>query len=50
MNVKGSEQSEAVVDIGDNFKFSPTIENLFYLEDIFGKYFRDIRVVNVRLN
>ena len=29
--------SEATIDIGDDYKFSPTLENLFFLEDIFGK-------------
>jgi hypothetical protein len=43
LNVKvSSDQSEAVVDIGDNFKFNPTLENLFYLEDIFGKNILEI--------
>ena len=32
-----SNNSEAVIDIGDNFKFIPNLENLFFLEDIFGK-------------
>ena len=43
LNVKvSSDQSEAIVDIGDNFKFNPTLENLFYLEDIFGKNILEI--------
>ena len=43
LNVKvSSDQSEAVVDIGDNFKFNPKLENLFYLEDIFGKNILEI--------
>ncbi len=29
--------SEAIIDLGENFKFSPSIKNLFILEDIFGK-------------
>ena len=38
LNVKvTSNNSEAVIDIGDNFKFIPNLENLFFLEDIFGK-------------
>tara|TARA_B100001758_G_C18403816_1_gene610687 strand:- start:1757 stop:2827 length:1071 start_codon:yes stop_codon:yes gene_type:complete len=32
-----SEKSEAIIDIGDKFKFIPSLENLFLLEDIFGK-------------
>ena len=43
LNVKvSSDKSEAIVDIGDNFKFNPTLENLFYLEDIFGKNILEI--------
>ncbi|MDC2972390.1 DNA polymerase III subunit alpha [Gammaproteobacteria bacterium] len=43
LNVKvSSDQSEAIVDIGDNYKFNPTLENLFYLEDIFGKNILEI--------
>ena len=43
LNVKvSSNKSEAIVDIGDNFKFNPTLENLFYLEDIFGKNILEI--------
>ena len=38
LNVKvRTDKSEAIIDIGENFKFNPTLENLFYLEDIFGK-------------
>ena len=38
LNVKvTSDNSEAVIDIGQNFKFTPTLENLFFLEDVFGK-------------
>ena len=38
LNVKVlNHTSEAIIDIGDDFKFSPTLENLFFLEDIFGK-------------
>ena len=38
LNVKvTSNNSEAVIDIGENFKFTPTLENLFFLEDVFGK-------------
>ena len=29
--------SEAIIDIGKNFRFEPTIENLNFLDDIFGK-------------
>ena len=32
-----SDKSEAIIDIGDKFKFIPSLENLFLLEDIFGK-------------
>jgi DNA polymerase-3 subunit alpha len=43
LNVKvSSENSEAIIDIGDNFKFNPTLENLFYLEDLFGKNILEI--------
>ena len=43
LNVKvSSESSEAIIDIGDNFKFNPTLENLFYLEDLFGKNILEI--------
>ena len=38
LNVKvTSDNSEAVIDIGENFKFTPILENLFFLEDVFGK-------------
>ena len=38
LNVKVIQnESEAIIDLGDDFKFSPTLENLFFLEDIFGK-------------
>ena len=38
LNVKvTTDKSEAIIDIGENFKFNPSLENLFYLEDIFGK-------------
>ena len=38
LNVKViKNESEATIDLGDDFKFSPTLENLFFLEDIFGK-------------
>ena len=30
-------ESEAIIELGDEFKFKPTLENLFYLEEIFGK-------------
>ena len=30
-------ESEATIDLGDDFKFTPSLENLFFLEDIFGK-------------
>ena len=43
LNVKvSSDKSEAIIDIGDNFKFNPTLENLFYLEDLFGKNILEI--------
>jgi len=43
LNVRvSSESSEAIIDIGDNFKFNPTLENLFYLEDLFGKNILEI--------
>ena len=29
--------SEAIIDIGERFKFEPTIDNLNFLDDIFGK-------------
>jgi DNA polymerase-3 subunit alpha len=29
--------SEAIIDIGEKFRFEPTIENLNFLDDIFGK-------------
>ena len=32
-----TDKSEAIIDIGDNFKFVPSLENFFLLEDIFGK-------------
>ena len=31
------EGSEAIIELGDEYKFMPTLENLFYLEEIFGK-------------
>ena len=38
LNVKvTTDKSEVIIDIGENFKFNPSLENLFYLEDIFGK-------------
>jgi hypothetical protein len=38
LNVKVmSEQSEAIIDLGDDYKFSPSLNNLSYLEEIFGK-------------
>ena len=37
-----SNKSEAIIDIGDNFKFNPSLENLFHLEDIFGKNILEI--------
>ena len=30
-------ESEAIIELGDEYKFKPTLENLFYLEEIFGK-------------
>ena len=32
-----SDKSEAIIDIGDQYKFKPSLENFFLLEDIFGK-------------
>ena len=32
-----SNNSEAIIELGDDYKFVPNIENLFYLEDLFGK-------------
>ena len=32
-----SDQSEAIIDIGDKFKFTPSLESFFSLEDVFGK-------------
>ena len=32
-----SNNSEAIIELGDEYKFIPNIENLFYLEDLFGK-------------
>lgn len=32
-----SDQSQAIVDIGDEFKFTPTLESFFKLEEVFGK-------------
>ena len=32
-----SEKSEAIIDIGDEYKFKPSLENFFSLEDVFGK-------------
>ena len=32
-----SEKSEAIIDIGDEYKFRPSLENFFLLEDVFGK-------------
>ena len=38
LNVKViKNESEATIDLGDDYEFSPTLENLFSLEDIFGK-------------
>ncbi len=30
-------ESEAIIELGNEYSFDPTLENLFYLEDIFGK-------------
>ena len=30
-------KSEAIIELGNRYKFVPNIENLFYLEDLFGK-------------
>jgi hypothetical protein len=38
-----SEQSEAIIDLGDDYKFSPSLNNLSYLEDIFGKNILEIK-------
>ena len=44
LNVKVmSEQSEAIIDLGDDYKFSPSLKNLSYLEDIFGKNILEIK-------
>ena len=32
-----TKDSEAIIDIGEKFRFEPTIENLNFLDDIFGK-------------
>ena len=32
-----SDQTEAIIDIGDKFKFTPSLESFFSLEDVFGK-------------
>ena len=32
-----SDQSQAIVDIGDEFKFTPSLESFFKLEEVFGK-------------
>ncbi len=32
-----SDQSQAIVDIGDEFKFKPSLESFFKLEEVFGK-------------
>ena len=32
-----SDQTEAIIDIGDKFKFTPSLESFFLLEDVFGK-------------
>ena len=38
LNIKVlTDESEFVIDIGDKFKFRPSLENFFYLEEIFGK-------------
>ena len=38
LNIKVlTDESEFVIDIGDQFKFKPSLENFFYLEEIFGK-------------
>ncbi len=44
LNVKVmSEKSEAIIDLGDDYKFSPSLNNLSYLEDIFGKNILEIK-------
>ena len=43
LNIKViTDESEFVIDIGDQFKFKPSIENFFSLEEIFGKDIIDI--------
>ena len=32
-----TKDSEAIIDVGEKFRFEPTIENLNFLDDIFGK-------------
>ena len=32
-----TKESEAIIELGKEYRFDPTLENLFYLEDIFGK-------------
>ena len=32
-----TKESEAIIQLGKEYSFNPTLENLFYLEDIFGK-------------
>ena len=32
-----TKESEAIIELGKEYSFDPTLENLFYLEDIFGK-------------
>ena len=32
-----TKESEAIIQLGKEYSFIPTLENLFYLEDIFGK-------------
>ena len=38
-----SDKSEAIMDIGDKYIFTPSLENLFLLEDIFGKDVLEIK-------
>ena len=32
-----TDESEAIIKLGKEYNFNPTLENLFYLEDILGK-------------
>ena len=32
-----TKESEAIIELGKEYSFNPTLKNLFYLEDIFGK-------------